>query len=110
MIFKTFALAFVLASSSAVDRDCVPSHGFQLGLAGADRPEACSQRAYRIDFELGRTIRRLRDEQSALQENLKAQHDESMRRQISRRLQTIERELHQLEGLARIRDLSPRQP
>jgi len=110
MIFKTFVLASLLAGSSAIGGNCLPEQGFQLGLAGAERPEGCIQRAYRIDFELGRSIRRLRREQTELEQKLTVQTEEPERHQITRRLQTLERELHQLEGLAAIRGLLPRRP
>lgn len=110
MTLKTLAFVCLLAGRSALGSDCLPEQGFRLGLEGAERPEACVQRAYRIDFELGRNIRLLRYERLELQGNLRLQPEEPVRKQINRRLQTIERELHQLEGLASIRGLLPRQP
>ena len=109
MILKTLTLALVLASSAS-SGDCLPEQAFNLGLEGAQKPATCSQRAYRIDFELGRNIRALREEQTRLRAALPAEDEETVRQQIGRRLQTVERELNQLEGLARIRGLLPSKP
>jgi hypothetical protein len=41
---------------------------------------------------------------------LTVQTEEPERHQITRHLETLERELHQLEGMAAIRGLLPRRP
>ena len=110
MTLKILALVVTLANGAALAQTCSPEQGFRLGLAGEQRPDECNQRAYRIDFELGRNIQRLRNEQVELQENLSTQTKETIRREINGHLQRLERELHELEGLATIRGLLPQQP
>lgn len=106
MIRPCLAIALLTIFSTAFATDCQPRTGFDLALAGqAERPP-CEGRAYRIDFELGRNLRLLRQEQAELKAALE-EPDAEDARQLTLRLQVLEREIDQLEGLARIRGLLP---
>ena len=109
MIFKTLFLAASLTFGLPVNLSCSVQEGFNLGLAGEEKPQECNDRSYRIDFELGRNIRQLRSERAELESALLRRAEESTgktsQRQTNRRLQVVVRELNQLEGLARIRGL-----
>lgn len=87
---------------------CEPRAGFERALRGQDEAGACSSREFRIDFELGRNIRTLRAEHQDLMEAAQDQSDPA--EPPSMRLRVIERELSQLEGVARIRGLLPAVP
>lgn len=82
---------------------CQPQAGFQRGLSGQDEAGPCTDRAFRIEFELGRQIRLLRAERSRLSRARPEELD-------AMRLRVVERELSQIEGLARIRGLLPADP
>ena len=89
---------------------CRPQAGFERALTGQqEQTRPCQDRAFRIDFELGRNLRRLRQEQVELQARRASASAPDSRdvRQQRRRQQVIDRELNQLEGLARIRGLLP---
>lgn len=107
------ARSALAAETSAADRDeaahpCRPEAGFRRALAGEEDPGACQDRDFRIDFELGRNLKTLREEQAALRSALAASEtDPATSRAHHARLQVIERELQQIEGLARIRGLLP---
>ncbi len=89
-------------SSTQAAAQCEPQSGFDLGLAGESVAEQCKQHAYRMAFELGRQIRALRQERSDLSRAGGTNH--------VARLQVIDRELSQLEGLARIQGLPETDP
>ncbi len=106
MIRRSIAIALLLPFSAACASDCQPRTGFDLALAGQAETPPCEGRAYRIDFELGRNLRLLRVEQAELKAALEKPDTEDDRRR-KLRLQVLEREIDQLEGLARIRGLLP---
>ncbi|MEE4638013.1 MAG: hypothetical protein V2J42_04680 [Wenzhouxiangella sp.] len=104
MIRHCLIIALLLPAGAALGTDCQPQAGFDLALAGQAETPPCEGRAYRIDFELGRNLRLLQQERADLVAALeKADSEDSDRRKL--RLQVLERELQQLEGLARIRGL-----
>lgn len=109
MIRQCIVIALLLPVSTALANDCRPQAGFERALAGQEAMSSCETRAYRIDFELGRNLRRLQQEQAELQDAL-GEPVTAQARHLKRRLQVVERELEQLEGLARIRGLLPPQP
>ena len=87
---------------------CDPEIGFRRALAGSDEPGTCRDRDFRISFELGRNLKILRQERAALESALTATNpDPASARTQQSRLQVIERELQQIEGMARIRGLLP---
>lgn len=92
-----------LLFAGAALADCTPQAGFELALLGKDAAIACEQPDYRMAFGLGRQIGMLRAEQSELEEIPEAEAADSTAR--TARLRVIERELAQLEGLARIQGL-----
>lgn len=109
MIRQCIVIALLLPVSTAFAIDCQPQAGFERALAGQEQTPSCEDRAYRIDFELGRNLRLLRQEQAELKDALGAPVT-AQARHLKRRLQVVERELEQLEGLARIRGLLPPEP
>jgi len=81
--------------------NCDPRAGFLRALDGAQDLGPCTDRHFRVDFELGRNLRNLRQERDALLEAAATDHQPATRN----RLRIVERELEQVEGLARIRGL-----
>jgi hypothetical protein len=108
MIRQYFAIALLLSAAAALATDCQPKTGFELALSGQAETPSCEGRTYRIDFELGRNLRLLRQEQTDL-EAAPGDLAAAENRGRKLRLQVIARELEQLEGLARIRGLLPPQ-
>ncbi len=91
------------ADGAAELAQCTPHRLFDLGLTAEPFPANCAGREGRMAFELGRQIHTLREEQEALGEA-----DPQPARDA--RLRVIERELAQLEGLARIQGLLAADP
>ncbi len=86
---------------------CQPEAGFQRALAGEEQVGPCQGRDFRVDFELGRNLRNLREERAALQQALADVAEPATIQAQRARLRVLERELQQVEGLARIRGLLP---
>ncbi len=96
----TMALLMVATSARA---DCAPQSGFELARLGEPAAIECEQSEYRMAFGLGRQINMLRAEQSELSDMSDTDTKDAAAR--AARLRVIERELSQLEGLARIHGL-----
>ncbi len=96
-------LLLTLASLAHADApaNCDPRAGFLRALDGAQDLGPCTDRHFRVDFELGRNLRNLRQERAALLEAAATDEQAATRN----RLRIVERELEQVEGLARIRGL-----
>lgn len=88
---------------------CQARAGFERALAGADELGPCQDRLFRVDFELGRQLRELRQERQMLRTSVQTQADAGTEA-AALRLRVLERELSELEGLARIRGLLPADP
>ncbi|TVS12694.1 MAG: DUF2799 domain-containing protein [Wenzhouxiangella sp.] len=92
--------AFEEGLSEGLEQYCRPQAGFDRALGGQEDLGPCETREFRIEFQLGRQIRLLRAERNALAE-ASAEALDPMR------LRIVERELSQIEGVARIRSLLP---
>lgn len=93
-------------------RFCDPENAFARGLSDTVYYGICDSREFRSDFELGRTLRVLRVEQEAIALQLDAIEtgqfepaESGEPAYLRRRARTLERELADLETLARIRGL-----
>ncbi|MGY6553752.1 MAG: hypothetical protein ACXIUM_04425 [Wenzhouxiangella sp.] len=82
--------------------ECEAQSGFERGLVGESPGQQCDQRDYHMAFALGRQIHGLRLEQAELSA---ADAPEQVAR-----LRVIDRELSQLEGLARVQGLLAADP
>lgn len=101
MNLQSFLLILALLPAATSARsDCAPQSGFELALLGKPAAHGCEQPDYRMAFGLGRQIGMLRAEQSELSEM-----PDTDEKDAAARLRVIERELSQLEGLARIHGL-----
>jgi hypothetical protein len=96
------ALALGLLAGCQSAPDCSPQRGFELGRSDRPAVDACQDAAYQGAWRLGQTLHELDTERANLmarQEDLDA--GERMR------LRVIERDIPELEGLARIQRLMP---
>ena len=103
LLLTLAGLAHAVGDSENPDApaDCDPRAGFLRALDGAQDLGPCTERHFRVDFELGRNLRNLRQERDTLLEADASDKDTATRK----RLRVVERELEQVEGLARIRGL-----
>lgn len=103
LLLTLASLAHAVGDSENPDApaDCDPRAGFLRALDGAQDLGPCTDRHFRVDFELGRNLRNLRQERDALLEAAETDQQTATRN----RLRIVERELEQVEGLARIRGL-----
>lgn len=100
---KHYLLACGLAAglvACATTPDCSPSAGFETGLAGNEAPARCSGQAFQEGFRLGRELGRMRRERDAL----RARSD-SLEAGERARLRSLERDIPELETLARLEGL-----
>lgn len=98
-----FLLLGALLLSTSIEADCAAQSGFELGLLGEPAASGCEQTDYGAAFSLGRQIGLLRSEQAELSASAGTEGEAAARQ--AARLRVIERELAQLEGLARIQGL-----
>lgn len=93
------ALAAGLAAC-ATTPDCSPGAGFETGLAGNEPSASCSEQAFQESYRLGRELGRMRRERDAL----RARSD-SLDAVERARLRSLERDIPEIETLARLEGL-----
>lgn len=93
------ALAAVLVAC-ATTPDCSPTTGFEIGLAGDEAPAHCSEQAVQESYRLGHELGRMRRERDALRAR-----SESLDAGERARLRSLERDIPELETLARLEGL-----
>ena len=103
-------LTLALVTTPAFGAQCQSDHAFSAGLVGKDINASCDERNYRIDYELGRQLRLLRAEKNELEATLKKDLSEDVGRLTRIDLQRLDRELAEIEGVARVRGLLPLRP
>lgn len=83
--------------------ECAPVYGFHAALTGTERPIECVNPGFDSAWNLGEMIAEMRGELTAIEQQLK---DDSLppetRRDLQRRLVVIDRDLPQIEALARM--------
>lgn len=88
---------------------CDPERAFDRAMEGADQPTACEQPAYLRNHQLGANLYALSEEKNAIEATLdraEADGTSSQELQASRmRLRVLEREIPELETIARMRGL-----
>lgn len=87
-------------TACATTPDCTPTSGFEHGLAGNEAPAPCSGQAFQEGYRLGRELGRMRRERDAL----RARSD-SLEAGERARLRSLERDIPELETLARLEGL-----
>lgn len=98
IMITSLALVTLVACQSTPD--CSPPGGFELGRDGQSAPERCEAAEYRDAWQLGQTLHELESEYASLNER-RDELDAAGRM----RMRVIEREIPELEGLARIQRL-----
>jgi hypothetical protein len=92
-------IALVLVSACTSEPDCLPREGFDLGRSAEEPPALCQERAYAEAWQLGQTLGDLERERDELL--ARADELEGLERM---RLRVLQREIPELETLARIQD------
>ncbi len=95
------AVASILAGCSQAP-DCRPEAGFELGRGGSPISDACAAPEYGQAWRLGHSLGQLEAERKALQD--RADELEAL---DQARLRVLERDIPELETLARLRGLLP---
>jgi hypothetical protein len=103
-------LTLALMTTPAFGAQCRSDQAFSAGLVGKDMNAGCDGRNYRIDYELGRQLRLLRAEKNELEATQRKGLSDDVGRLTRVRLQRLDREVAEIEGIARIRGLLPRLP
>ncbi|MEX2498716.1 MAG: hypothetical protein WD397_07565 [Wenzhouxiangellaceae bacterium] len=91
------------AWADALLADCAAVYGFHVAYSGSDRPAQCRNADFDSAWNLGEMLSEMERESASIQTRLE---DDSIprdvRRDLQRRLVVIERDLPQLEALARM--------
>jgi hypothetical protein len=95
ILITGLALATLIGCQAAPD--CAPKSGFELGRAGQSIASNCEAADYRDAWQLGQTLHELESEYRALGER-----QDELDAAERMRMRVIEREIPELEGLARI--------
>lgn len=100
ILITSLALAALIGCQTTPD--CSPSSGFELGRDGQAAKASCEAADYRDAWQLGQTLHEMESEYSALSER-----QDELDAAERMRMRVIEREIPELEGLARIQQLIP---
>jgi len=94
--------------NSALAQQCAPVFGFHAALTGTGRPAECTDAGFDGAWNLGELIAGMRSEADQIEQRLQ---DDSispeMRRDLERRRVVIDRDLPQVEALARMEGFLP---
>ncbi len=94
--------ACLLLTACATPPDCTPTSGFELGRDAQPALAACPSSDYAEAWRLGQTLGDLEREQAALETQ-----DGQLSPAQAQRLRVLQREIPELETLARLRALMP---
>lgn len=103
------ALAVSLLGGCASTPDCSPPAGFSRGLDRVGPAATCGAEDYLKAHRLGRHLADLRSERDTLRNELASTADADKRRRarLNARLRVLERDIPELEALARLKNLLP---
>lgn len=100
---------YMAAWEQARDAFCDPEAAFDRAMAGSAQPPACERPAYLRNHQLGANLHALRDEKKTIEDDLaRGEADSTAPQQLQTwrmRLRVLEREVSELETLARMRGL-----
>jgi len=94
------AATALLISACTTEPECVAEQGFELGRAGTEPPALCHESEYAEAWQLGHTLGELENERDELQAR-----EEDLDAVERARLRVLQRDIPELETLARIQDL-----
>lgn len=99
---RLLIVCLALLAGCASVPDCSPGRGFELGRQGQRAHERCDQAGYQSAWQLGQTLGELEREREALQARAT-----TLSASERMRLRVLQRDIPELETLARIEGLMP---